>query len=30
MSHVAVLINGLSLVAILWHGIAAFILPACA
>lgn len=30
MSHVAVLINGLSLVVILWHGISAFILPACA
>ena len=30
MSHVAILINGLSLVVILWHGIAAFILPACA
>jgi hypothetical protein len=30
MSHVAALINGLSLVVILWHGISAFILPACA
>ncbi|PVE21724.1 hypothetical protein DC522_25075 [Microvirga sp. KLBC 81] len=30
MSHAAVLINGLSLVVILWHGIPAFILPACA
>jgi len=30
VSHAAVLINGLSLVVILWHGIPAFILPACA
>jgi len=30
MNHTAVLINGLSLVVILWHGIPAFILPACA
>ncbi|SCY32608.1 hypothetical protein [Microvirga guangxiensis] len=30
MNHVATLINGLSLVIILWHGISAFILPACA
>ncbi|KLK90799.1 hypothetical protein AA309_23670 [Microvirga vignae] len=30
MSHVAILINGLSLVVILWHGISALILPACA
>ncbi|MCG7393434.1 hypothetical protein MHY87_11005 [Microvirga sp. ACRRW] len=30
MGHVAILINGFSLVVILWHGIAAFILPACA
>jgi hypothetical protein len=30
MSHVAVLINGFSLVVILWHGISALILPACA
>ncbi len=30
MSHIAVLINGFSLIVILWHGISAFILPACA
>jgi len=30
MSHTAILNNGLSLVVILWHGIPAFILPACA
>lgn len=30
MIQVAVLINGFSLVVILWHGISAFILPACA
>ncbi len=30
VSHAAVLINGLSIVVILWHGIPAFILPACA
>lgn len=30
MSHVAVLINGYSLIVILWHGITAFILPSCA
>jgi hypothetical protein len=30
LSQTAVLINGLSLVAILWNGVPAFILPACA
>ena len=30
MGHAAVLINGLSLIVILWHGLPAFILPACA
>ena len=30
MSQAAVLINGLSLVVILWHGLPALILPACA
>lgn len=29
-SQAGVLINGLSLVVILWHGVPAFILPACA
>ncbi|MBM1170835.1 hypothetical protein [Microvirga arabica] len=30
LSQASVLINGLSLVAILWNGVPAFILPACA
>jgi hypothetical protein len=30
LSQAGVLINGLSLVAILWSGVPAFILPACA
>jgi hypothetical protein len=30
LSEAGVLINGLSLVVILWHGVPAFILPACA
>jgi hypothetical protein len=30
MIQAAVLINGLSLIIILWHGLPAFILPACA
>jgi hypothetical protein len=30
LSRVGVMINGLSLVAILWNGVPAFILPACA
>jgi len=30
LSRVGVLMNGLSLVIILWHGVPAFILPACA
>lgn len=30
LSHAGVLINGLSLIAILWNGVPAFILPACA
>lgn len=30
LSHSGVLINGLSLIAILWNGLPAFILPACA
>ncbi|MBJ6125701.1 hypothetical protein [Microvirga splendida] len=30
LSHAGMLINGLSLVAILWNGVPAFILPACA
>lgn len=30
MNQAAILINGLSLVVILWHGLPAFILPACA
>ncbi|KFG67714.1 hypothetical protein [Microvirga sp. BSC39] len=30
LSHAGVLINGFSLVAILWNGVPAFILPACA
>jgi hypothetical protein len=30
LSQTGVLINGLSLIAILWNGVPAFILPACA
>jgi hypothetical protein len=30
LSQTSVLINGLSLIAILWNGVPAFILPACA
>lgn len=30
LGRVGVLMNGLSLVVILWHGVPAFILPACA
>jgi hypothetical protein len=30
MSQTGALINGFSLLVILWHGIPAFILPACA
>ena len=30
MMQTGILINGLSLVVILWHGVPAFILPACA
>ncbi len=30
LNQTSVLINGLSLVVILWHGVPAFILPACA
>jgi hypothetical protein len=30
LSEAGVLINGLSLVVILWHGVPAFILPSCA
>jgi hypothetical protein len=30
LSQASVLINGLSLIAILWNGVPAFILPACA
>jgi hypothetical protein len=30
MMQAGILINGLSLVVILWHGVPAFILPACA
>jgi multisubunit Na+/H+ antiporter MnhC subunit len=30
LSHAAILINGYSLIVILWHGVPAFILPACA
>jgi hypothetical protein len=30
LSHSGVLINGFSLIAILWNGMPAFILPACA
>ena len=30
MNQAAVLINGLSVVVILWHGVPALILPACA
>jgi len=30
LNQAAVLISGFSLVAILWHGLPAFILPACA
>jgi len=30
LNQAGVLINGLSLVVILWHGLPAFILPACA
>jgi uncharacterized membrane protein len=30
MSHAGILINSLSLIVILWHGVPGFILPACA